>query len=336
MSSLRTPAPIDTAWLRDPNVGRYLEVRARAAEAESDRLSFFAPDFALNDPEPWLIGTETDRTATFPPAELPRLTHRAGPSPAEFDLTFEDITKRVARGEFQKVVPVVFEHLRFAADLNPGMFPRATGAPPPPKQWSYGFSLGSEGLAGLTPELLFDISGGRLTTMALAGTGPALGPDLRDDPKEMHEHRLVIEHLTVELRRWGEPDVGQTIERTFGAIKHLYTPITVALNKLPSFMEVVVALHPTAALGGYPRRPAIEWLERQAFHVARRRFGAPFGYRDGETSRCAVAIRGVQWKHQDLLIAAGCGVVEQSVVAAEWRELELKRRAIYANLGLEL
>ena len=266
-------------------------------------------------------------------AELPPLTHRVDPSAAEFDRTFEDIITRVGNGEFQKVVPVVHEDLRFAANLGPRMFARAW-AKPPANQWSYGFSLVDEGLAGVTPEILFRVRDDRLTTMALAGTGPAEGPALLDDPKERREHELVIEHVRGELARFGTPAIGQTVERTYGSLKHLFTPIELHLERPPNFMELVTALHPTAALGGYPRRPAIEWLERQPFHRARRRFGAPFGFKDKDQATCVVAIRGVQWRGRDLMVAAGCGVVDGSRVEREWRELELKRSAIYRNLGL--
>ena len=45
----------------------------------------------------------------------------------------------------------------------------------------------------------------------------------------MHEHRLVIEHIFgTELQRLGSfPNGAPTVERIYGAFKHLYTPLRV-------------------------------------------------------------------------------------------------------------
>jgi menaquinone-specific isochorismate synthase len=293
-------------------------------------LSFFAPDFALSDQEPWLSGEEVQFRAVER-VPLPELRAKAGPSSADFQRSIEDILERIERHEFEKVVPMLCEELEFAEPLARDMFPTA----PAEGRFSYGFEFGDEGMAGLTPELLFQVKDGRLTTMALAGTGRSEDPSLLDDRKEMHEHSLVIEHITQELKPFGRVQIGQTIERVYGPLKHLFTPIEVTLEREPDFMNFVRALHPTAALGGWPRKPAIDWLEKQDFHRTRRRFGAPFGYRDGHDMKCVVAIRGVQWCKNRLMVASGCGVVKESRVLNEWRELELKRASIYRWLGVE-
>ena len=331
MSSPRSANSLNSAWLTDEHAERYLSIRARAPEPASKTLSFFAPDFALNSTTPWLIGDEVDRVH-FTPEPLPPVTHRVDPSQTDFARLHENVLTRIEAGEFEKVVPIIREEWQFASDLNPAMFPSAFVKRP--HQFNYGFAFEGEGLCGVTPELLFAVDHDTLYTMALAGTGRIDGPDLRTDPKETREHALVVTHVGEVVRAWGEVTVGETIERPFGQLKHLYTPIRAKLRRPPDFMDLIVHLHPTAALGGYPRRPAAEWLMRQEFHVARGRFGAPFGHWDGERGACVVAIRGVGWRGDRLSIAAGCGVVRGSEALREWRELELKRRATYANLGI--
>jgi menaquinone-specific isochorismate synthase len=321
------------AWLRHAHKGRALSVRAWAAEARGGELSFFAPDFALSASQPWLVGD----ACAWPEVvaePLPSVLHRAEPSSADFERLHEEILARIARHEFAKVVPIVCEELEFAEPLRVSHLARALSVVE--NQYSYGFAFGGEGLAGITPELLFEVEGDRLQTMALAGTGAFDGPPLLEDRKERREHDLVIEHISSELQDWGELTVGTTEERRFGALKHLYTPLSLRLNRAPSFMELVVRLHPTAALGGWPRQPAVEWLQRQKFHVGRRRFGAPFGWSDGEHMQCVVAIRGLQWQDRHAWLSAGCGVVEGSQALREWRELAMKRAATSRHLGLEL
>jgi len=322
------------AWLNTS--GGRLSIRPQEwspAPAGDGSPSFFAPDFALNSAQPWLIGVRAD--LALEPQVLPPLRHRAEPSSADFSNLFEDIQTRISRNDFAKVVPIVCEELEFAEPLHAAMFAHAI-LETRVHQFHYGFEFGGEGLVGVTPELLFSVEDGVLRTMALAGTAKADGACLLDDPKEMYEHRLVVDHIAGVLRTWGKPVVGQTIERTFGVLKHLYTPLQVNLNTVPQFLDLVVKLHPTAALGGWPRQPAVEWLEAQDFHVGRRRFGAPFGYVDGERMMCVVAIRALQWQGPCAQVAAGCGIVAQSEALREWNELRLKREAIARNLGLPL
>jgi menaquinone-specific isochorismate synthase len=324
----RIPSP--EAWLADRESARALALRGRAIQAPSHGLSFFAPDFALSDQEPWLVGEEVQFRAVER-VPMPELNAKAEPSSADFQRSIEDILERIERHEFEKVVPMVCEELEYAEPLERDMFPTA----PAEGRFSYGFEFGDEGMAGLTPELLFEVENGLLKTMALAGTGRDDGPSLLLDRKETHEHNLVIEHIQQELKPFGRVDIGCSEERVYGSLKHLYTPIAVFLDREPDFMSFVRALHPTAALGGWPRKPAVEWLEKQPFHLSRRRFGAPFGYKDGHDMKCVVAIRGVQWCKNRLLVASGCGVVKESRALNEWRELELKRASIYRWLGVE-
>jgi menaquinone-specific isochorismate synthase len=322
-----------SAWIRRSDETTAIRVQARGAKPPAQTCAFFAPDFALNDAEPWMWGQRVPLKLTR--EEFPELVHSAGPSSADFARMHEEIQRRIGQGEFEKVVPIVCEELEFAAPLKKEMFAPAI-MEPRPHQLSYGFEFGGEGMCGVTPEILFTVRGARLETMALAGTGAAGGPSLLSDPKERHEHGIVIEHIAGELREWGTPDIGITTERVYGSLMHLHTPITLNLNEPPDFMKLIVKLHPTAALGGWPRRPAVEWLEQQDFHTGRRRFGAPFGYMNGDEMLCVVAIRCLQWWGSKGLLSAGCGVVRESVTLREWNELQLKRRAICSVLGLSL
>lgn len=320
-----------TAWLVSEKSQKALKIHARAVTSSPDSLSFFAPDFSLHSSEPWFTG-ESLEFSEPPRLSLPTLVSKVEPSSADFAKTFEDISARIRAHEFEKVVPMVCDEYEFAAPLNRAMF----AARPSPGQHAYGFEFAGEGMAGITPELLFSVEGGVLKTMALAGTGPAQGDSLLGDRKEMHEHSLVIEHISSELKNLGDVRTGETSERTYGALKHLHTPFEVRLNREPRFEELVTHLHPTAALGGWPRRPAVRWLESQSFHESRQRFGAPFGFKEGAQMLCVVAIRNVQWSGARLKISSGCGIVSESEVLKEWNELRLKREATARSLGVEL
>ncbi|MDB4332425.1 chorismate-binding protein, partial [Akkermansiaceae bacterium] len=54
----------------------------------------------------------------------------------------------------------------------------------------------------------------------------------------------------------------------------------------------------------------------------------PFGLlRDGEFE-ALVAIRMIGWQGDEFVLPSGCGVIQESRLVNEWRELALKRAAV--------
>ncbi len=183
--------------------------------------------------------------------------------------------------------------------------------------------------------------------MALAGTRrdrdrEALG-SLKSDPKEMREHGLVIDGISESLEGLGLLLQFPTEELPLPGLSHLKTRLELRAEQDLSFDELVRRLHPTPALGAYPREAGKAWLSRldQKSPIRRRRFGAPFGARYGElhaselggTGKCVVAIRGLQWRDNELCLPVGCGVIAESQLEREWQELQGKIRAVKGILG---
>ena len=327
------------AWLHDSKELKAIRIQGPSASAKVGSISFFAPDFAMSSATPWWVGEPLDLQPRAPHEALvrrPHLRHRADPSATHFAQLFEDIQARMGRSEFEKVVPMITQQLEFDQPLRLAMLPPYRELKYD-QRFSYGFEFDGQGLCGVTPELLFSVDNGVLKTMALAGTGPADGSSLLQDPKEVFEHQLVIDYLLNALAPWGQVHCGPTHEKIFGALKHLRTEVEVKLSRPADFVELVKCLHPTAALGGWPRAAAWNWLQAQDFHTERRRFGAPFGYVDASGARmlCVVAIRGIQWENNCAWIHAGCGIVKQSQALREWQELQLKLKSIHQLLGME-
>lgn len=321
-------------WLRDSErrgISDRIAIRPEkwSSEPSGSAPSFFSPNFDLNTGKPWLVGESVTWPTEF--EAKPRVIHREFPPEAPFFEWHQEILQGIAAGHFKKVVPWAEETLEFGLDLSWRHFPEVFA--PFSNQFNYGFQLGDEGLCGLTPEILFRVENGQLQTMALAGTGPSGGPSLLEDRKERLEHQLVIDHLAEVLSSLGELEIGCTEEMSFGILKHLRTPVQVVLRETPDFVDLVQRLHPTAALGGWPRSAALHALRLRG--SLRGRFGAPFGYVDGERMLCVVAIRGLQWQGRHARLMSGCGVVEGSQAEREWRELALKRRSVAEMLGLE-
>jgi isochorismate synthase len=183
-----------------------------------------------------------------------------------------------------------------------------------------------------SPERLFRLEGDQLWTEALAGTrrrgadeteNRRLEQDLLQSPKDREEHRIVVEDVLEKLRSTGiTPESGDTRIFSYKTLMHLRTEIR-GRNAAASAPELLSLLHPTAALGGFPKARALTWL-RQNEPFDRGFFGAPFGVITPEWSEFFVNIRAAQVSERSLRVFSGVGVVPGSRADAEWDELDAK------------
>lgn len=212
----------------------------------------------------------------------------------------------------------------------------------------YGTWRRGQGVLGATPELLFERNGNELHTVACAGTVPcAQREGCCTDPKLRHEHEVVVEAIMEALSPFGKVARGPLGTVELKNLIHLLTPIAVMLHDdpqfaspkftSPKFTSIVHAMHPTPALGAYPRAEGMAWLRGLNERMPRNYFGAPVGYRGAqERAICYVAIRNMQWEADKVQLGAGCGVVEGSCMEAEWQELQLKLKSIKELLRLPM
>ena len=203
----------------------------------------------------------------------------------------------------------------------------------------YGFWDKSEGILGAAPELLFRLDENKkLATVACAGTasGNTHPESLLNDPKERREHQLVVQGILESLNPFGRAHLGAITVLKLSRLMHLLTPITIELKAMPSFETIVRALHPTPALGAFPRDRGMMWLKDYQQKIDRRRFGAPAGYLLPHSNQacCYVSIRNLQWSDNGMLLSAGCGIVAESSCDREWGEINLKLHAIKEMLAL--
>jgi menaquinone-specific isochorismate synthase len=310
-----------------------------------ERPAFYIIDFFLDDPHPWRHPTTWEETTfddlaqRFGSAPPPRIEWQ----PLTIDVfapLFDSAKAAMARGEFSKIVPAVFESGRLAerGDLWPWLLRHLAATPD--GTWAYGYSYKTYGLAGATPEMLFESSGRGYCTMALAGTRTAdRAAELFRDPKELREHRMVVDDIVRRLAPFGNVEVGTIGTLSLPGIAHLTTPIRfeeIGAEKM-SFVEMVRRLHPTAALGVSPRTEAGErWLRQADRGIKRRTFGAPFGLeREDHRALALVAIRNVQWQGESVRVGSGAGLLAESRLEREFEELREKREQVKALFDLE-
>ncbi|HUF19097.1 MAG TPA: chorismate-binding protein [Thermoanaerobaculia bacterium] len=316
-----------------------------AAERDPERPAFYRNDFFLSDPEPW---KHPHRWETMPVAELATLFGSPPPphilwnSPqlAEFEELFTSARLAIEGGRFSKIVPVVFEHgasTNGGRPIHPYLLSRLGSIPE--TLLCYGWISGDSGFIGATPEMLFASRGEAIETVAIAGTRPTgISAELLVDQKERKEHDYVTTDIVERLSSYGSTRVESIEVMELPTISHLRTRIRFEPSgpATPRFDELVQILHPTAALGVWPRNEEGQaWLRRADENADRGAFGAPFGVEaeDG-TGLCLVAIRNIEWRDQTLRIGAGSGIVAESGLEGEFEELRNKREQVRKLFGM--
>ena len=263
------------------------------------------------------------------------------PREDDFKTVFADIKSRIAREELHKAVPAVFEVSKQTLTPSELRICLAHLVSAASSVIVYGMWYDGKGILGATPETLFTLTENELATMALAGTLPkspfASPQQLIEDPKERHEHDLVVQDLAHQLSGLGRVDKGTLEVLELPHLFHLRTLLKVRLPRAVHADEMLRLLHPTPALGVSPRQYGYHWLSRFAQQELRSRFGAPLVFSlGGELTLALVAIRNVQWNSEGTVLGSGCGIVAESELAKEWLELKAKRDSVKKLLGFKL
>lgn len=183
-----------------------------------------------------------------------------------------------------------------------------------------------------SPELLVSLQRGKLKTMGLAGSINRGATAEEDDynkkvlltrEKELEEHRIVVASITNALAEIAEIEYAPNPQvLTLSYIHHLYTPIQGKTNA--SIFTLLGRLHPTAALGGYPKAAALQELQ-QIEPYSRGWYGAPIGWVDSEGSGVfIVGIRSARINIDQAWAYAGAGITRDSSPLMEWEETQTK------------
>lgn len=323
---------------------------ARSPNLPASTPALYQPDFFLKSRTPWAVPSRSvviDRNELRgwlkPLAESVSLPEWrwSRPEYARFEHLFGSLQEYFAKGELTKGVPVVFERAMgevsepLLAAFVLSLLENAGEAR------VYGFWDQGQGWVGATPEDLFVSEGLSLRTMALAGTrarGEGAAEALSADPKERREHECVVEDIRNVLTSFGEVKIGETCVHELPSLLHLKTAIEVHVSESVDYPKIIRALHPTAALGAFPREAGWNWLQKMdqgECPPGRENFGAPFGLvLSPDSAIFVVAIRNLQWKDRELRIGSGCGVIAESICENEWQELSDKRESVKRMLGL--
>nr|NLU60538.1 isochorismate synthase [Pseudomonas sp. BIGb0427] len=190
-----------------------------------------------------------------------------------------------------------------------------------PAAYLFAFRRQQSCFIGASPERLVKLDGGRLRTLALAGTSrrdPAdpqqdaqLAQALLDCEKNRHEHALVVQIIESGLAPWAsqlQVPATPSVQR-LSRVQHLSTVIEGRLRPQTSLLQVVEALHPTPAVGGHERQQAMEHI-RHCEGFDRGWYAAPLGWLDARgNGEFIVGLRSALLNGEQARLFAGCGIV---------------------------
>jgi menaquinone-specific isochorismate synthase len=239
-----------------------------------------------------------------------------------------------SEGRLDKVVLARQTDLRFAAELDAVLLAERLEEATPGCFHFYVEPEAGVAFVSASPERLFRREGRLIVSEAVAGTRPRgaseaddaeLLDDLLRSEKDKAEHAHVrvgigeaLGPLCDELEVEGGVSEMKTTSR-----RHLVSRVRGDLREGVTDAEVLLALHPTPAVGGYPREGTLEEI-RTAEPFDRGWYAGPVGWIGADEAEFAVGIRSGLVRGRDLFLYSGAGIVEGSVPEAEWAEIEQK------------
>jgi menaquinone-specific isochorismate synthase len=312
------------------------------------------PEIVLGrrDGRAWVTRIERADAASEPPApvelpapapkrDVPRVTFAPGSMPPEaYEEAVAEAVRRIDGGRFEKVVLArdLVGRLHEDAGLRAAL---AKLAEDYPDTWVFAV----DGLIGASPETLVRVDHGTVSARVLAGTASRGGDATSDrdraarlaaSHKDLAEHALAVESAvqtlaphTARLDASPEPFTLQLPN-----LWHLATDLKGTLGDGSSSLDLVRAMHPTAAVAGTPRELALDAIaELEGFD--RGRYAGPVGWIDADgDGEWAIALRCAQVSPDGTVRAyAGCGIVHDSFPDDELAETVMKFRPIVEAFG---
>lgn len=318
---------IANAYLRPGLDAAEIDARYDAAVARLDRL---ARDGAAPLDEPLVEPPRTDEGLPEVEVDL---------SASVFEAAVDAARAHIDDGEIEQIV--LSRRFSFDLDADPFDLYRVLRQINP-SPYMYLFRHDDVTLVGSSPEPMVKLRAGRVVSRPIAGTrrrgateeeDRRLGAELREDPKEVAEHEMLIDlarHDLARVVRDGSLEVSEhmTLER-YSHVMHLTSQVEGDLAADRGPVDVLRATLPAGTVSGAPKVRAMELIDR--FEPNRRGpYAGVVGYIDltGNIDT-AIAIRTmVCLPDGRAFVQAGAGIVADSVPHQEELETRNKARAL--------
>jgi anthranilate synthase component 1 len=194
---------------------------------------------------------------------------------------------------------------------------------------------------GSSPETFVSCRKGDVMLHALAGTRPrgasleadlALETELKNNAKEMAEHRMLVDLGRNDLGRVcqaGTVEVGEIAQvLRYSHVMHLATRVSGKLHPDKTGYEVARSCFPRGTVSGAPKIRAMQLLA-ELEPEQRGVYSGMVGYFDLEgNTESAIAIRSALIQNGRAHVHAGAGIVYNSTPEAEYEETRNKAKSI--------
>ncbi len=279
-----------------------------------------------------------------------------------FSIDTESLTSNMEQDYFERIVEKGKEYIyegdifqvvlsqRFEADMSgdPFMLYRALRMVNPSP---YLFYLDFEDfqLVGSSPEVLVRVQEGETRVLPIAGTRPrgktheedlALEEDLKNDPKEVAEHIMLVDLGRNDLSRVCKAgsvkmERNQVIER-YSHVMHIVSDVVGELRDDQTSVDALMQCFPAGTVSGAPKIRAMEIID-ELEPTKRGTYAGAVGYFDfsGNMDTC-IAIRTMVVTNNKAYIQAGAGIVADSNPTKEFEETQNKAGALIQALSVAL
>jgi anthranilate synthase component I len=215
-----------------------------------------------------------------------------------------------------------------------------------PSPYAYYLKCPNFAYLGASPETFVSCQQGEVMLKALAGTRPrgateaedqALELALINDPKELAEHRMLVDLGRNDLGRIckvGSLRVGKVAQVThYSHVMHLTTELKGQLAEGKTAFDVAASCFPRGTVSGAPKIRAMQHLAKLE-PEQRGLYSGAVGYFDlNGNGDAAIAIRSVLLKDGVAHVQAGAGVVYDSDPEMEYEETRNKAFGVISALN---
>ena len=270
--------------------------------------------------------------------EMKPLKFTSNFSQTEFEAVVTKAKERIVEGDLFQVVP----SQRLSAEflIDPFDYFRLL-RPSNLSAYLYYLDFPDVQVIGSSPESLVTVEGDLVTTNPIAGTrkrgadkheDEALANELKNDPKEIAEHRMLVD--------LGRNDLGKvavrgsvtvptylTIER-YRYVMHLVSVVTGKLKPELTAMDALKATLPAGTVSGAPKIRAMTRIY-QWETVKRSIYAGAVGFLgQNDQADFAIAIRTMVIKDKQAHVQAGAGIVYDSEPTSEYFETLQKAKVL--------
>ncbi len=199
-------------------------------------------------------------------------------------------------------------------------------------------------IAGASPESVVEVRADHVAVSPIAGTRPLppppRGPEARlpldRDPKELAEHRMLVDLARNDVGRVAEVgSVHLTRRETrvpYARLEHLVSRVVGRLAPGRTALDALAATFPAGTVSGAPKIRATQLLRREE-RTWRGPYAGAVGVLWGpREAEFALVIRSAFAARGKVYTAAGAGIVHLSEPAREWKESLTKLAAVEAAL----